>query len=352
MKLIVLIPAYNEELCIAKTIQSILVAGMQVTEVYVINDASTDHTSAIAAELGVNVIDNEFNLGKARGVENALKGIFFDGANDDVTHVCFMDADTLVDVNYFTAVERSLSENLASGDTPISVLCGRVKSIPHNWLTAFRAYELWQSYTIHKIAQSRLRTITVAPGCTSTYSVNALKNVTWSEDTATEDMDSTVQVALAGGVIKYENKAIVYTQDPSTIKDYLGQIGRRWYPGTWQVFGKHKLITSGPFSLFHWECRMTVLEPIMYALALIYMTAFHPASLASIFGISALIVLFFAIIASINERRFDILLYSPIYPVILTVNLFMFVGKIGNIFGRAKNTLKWYSPTRYSIESK
>jgi cellulose synthase/poly-beta-1,6-N-acetylglucosamine synthase-like glycosyltransferase len=355
VSLIVILPAYNEEVVIAKTIQSILVAGIEPHQLYVINDASKDRTSEIAKSLNVNVIDNEVNLGKARGVENALNLIFQDYHNNSVTHVCFMDADTLVDPNYFRTIAKRLEDDLVvcQGDInkqPISILCGQVKSIPHNWLTAFRAYELWLSQWLHKVAQARLNVITVAPGCASTYSVEALEGVTWSDDTTTEDMDSTIQVVVAGGVIQYEGNATVYTQDPNTMQDYIGQVSKRWYPGTWQVMGKHKLLTSGWFKLFNWECRMMTLEPVAFVLAILYTAVCYTSTLPLFLAMSYLFVFPAAVASSIQEKRFDILKYSPIFPFILLVNMFVYVSKIGNIFGRDKAALKWYSPERYTME--
>ena len=328
-------------------------AGIHPRNIYVINDASKDRTAEYASAIGVNVLNNQKNLGKAGGVTRALEVIFGNPANDHITHVCFLDADTILDQGYFDAMIRRLHNDLIvcnqTGEEPISVLCGKVKSIPHNWLTAFRAFELWQSHAIHKMAQAKLRGITVAPGCTSTYSVEALRKVDWSEDTSTEDMDATIQVAINGGIIKYEAEAIVYTQDPNTIRDYIGQIERRWYPGTWQVMGKHGLLWKGPFKILNWECRLMVLEPLAYVSLLMYSAFFDPMQLLWVFGISFVIIMALAVMASISERRMDILKYSIFFPFILFVNLMIFTGKIGNIFGRTKQTLKWYSPERYSI---
>ena len=376
IKLAVILPAYNEELVIAKTVQSILDAGMSANKIYVINDASKDKTSKIAAEFNINVVTNtgitekrrqerradafrsvgrrkkEINLGKANGVTNILSKILAD-KSQDITHICFMDADTLVDVEYFNSIYRRLHNDEIlcnqTGKRKIDILCGKVKSIPHNWLTSFRAYELWMSHAIHKVAQSTINSVTVAPGCASTYSIKALKDVIWSDDTSTEDMDATVQVALSGGVIKYEASAVVYTQDPNTIKDYFGQIQKRWYPGTWQVMGKHKILLHGLFSLFHWECRMMMLEPVFFVGIILYTLFSNPINLIQFLGLSYLIVIPLAFIAAIHEKRFDILKYSLIFPIILIINLFTFVWNIGNIFKRSKKTLKWYSPERYVL---
>ena len=355
VSLIVILPAYNEEVVIAKTIQSIFDAGIEPHQLYVINDASKDRTAEIALSVGVNVINNQVNLGKARGVENALNLIFHDYRTATVTHVCFMDADTLVDANYFRTITKRLEDDLQAchkniDKRPISVLCGRVKSIPHNWLTAFRAYELWLSQTLHKAAQSRIKTITVAPGCASTYSVDALQSVTWSNDTTVEDMDATFQIILHGGNITYEPAAVVYTQDPNTIRDFIGQIGKRWYPGIWQVVGKHEVLRRGWFTLFNWECRLLMVEPILFVGVILYTLFFNLSSLPAFVGYSYLIVIPLATVAAFQEKRIDILKSSIFFPIIMISTLFIFVSKVGNIFGRNNKKVKWYSPERYSME--
>jgi cellulose synthase/poly-beta-1,6-N-acetylglucosamine synthase-like glycosyltransferase len=347
---------------IAKTITSILSAGMLPQRVIVINDASKDRTAEIARSFGVVVIDNPVNLGKAGGVTNALRSIFSDPRYKDLTHVCFLDADTLVDQGYFSAVRKRLAEDLKETERyakrgkrrkSVGILCGRAKSIPHNWLTAFRAYELWQSQSIHKTAQAKFRTITVAPGCASTYSVDVLRFVKWSDETVTEDMDSTIQVALQGERIEYEPDAVVYTQDPQTIRDYLGQTGKRWYPGTWQVMGKHGLLWRGLFSRLHWECRLAVLEPVVFLLMLLHTLVFKPQNLPYALGAVFFFVFTMATLASWRERRTDILKYAVIFPIISIVNLVVFVGSAWNLFGKNRNRRRdWYSPQRYDIVTK
>jgi glycosyltransferase involved in cell wall biosynthesis len=74
MKIVAIIPAYNEEETVASVIKDTL---PYVNEVIVINDGSTDDTKEIAESAGADVIDNIVNrgLGKTikRGYEEALK---------------------------------------------------------------------------------------------------------------------------------------------------------------------------------------------------------------------------------------------------------------------------------------
>jgi len=80
MKLVVMIPAYNEEESIGKVIREIPreIDGIEDIEVVVINDGSTDNTEKVAIESGAHhVITHKRNLGLARafktGLDYALK---------------------------------------------------------------------------------------------------------------------------------------------------------------------------------------------------------------------------------------------------------------------------------------
>lgn len=420
--LVAIIPAYNEEAVIAHTITSILDAGMSKDRVIVINDASKDKTAEIARSFGVVVIDNEVNLGKADGVTKTLRMLFSDARYREITHVSFLDADTLVDKKYFQEIRNRLKADLkkveefakkGKSKKPISILCGRAKSIPYNWLTAFRAFEYCVSYSIYKPAQAKVRTTTVAPGCASTYSIQALRYVKWTHDTVVEDMDATLQVALSGGIIEYEKEAVVYTQDPSNIRDYVGQLSKRWYAGSWQVMGKHNLLwptnrvvkyvgpllfaflllylvkTRSPYLVWmlgslaavsyivsfvlvkieslhdflfphhdlgikyarlrlRWYCRAMNSEAFIYLGLILYLALSNPKALPWVLGVGYVVPIGAALFAAIHERRYDILIYSPIFPFISCFNLFLFVGKVGNVLGRKNSKRRqWFSPERY-----
>ncbi len=79
MKLVVTIPAFNEENTIAKVIEEIpkKIPGIGKIGVLVIDDGSSDSTSKIARSLGAFVIRNPMNRGLAftfsRGLETALE---------------------------------------------------------------------------------------------------------------------------------------------------------------------------------------------------------------------------------------------------------------------------------------
>lgn len=72
MKILVIIPAYNEELNIRKVVSNLQENYPQYDYV-IINDGSADHTSEICHEENYNIIDLPVNLGLAGAFQTGLK---------------------------------------------------------------------------------------------------------------------------------------------------------------------------------------------------------------------------------------------------------------------------------------
>lgn len=60
----VLIPAYNREDLLRRALRSVLVQRPRPAEIIVVDDASTDRTSAVAEEMGARVVRHEKNQGE------------------------------------------------------------------------------------------------------------------------------------------------------------------------------------------------------------------------------------------------------------------------------------------------
>ena len=82
MKLLILIPAYNEEKTLAKVIKTLpkKINGITQKEVVVVNDGSNDQTAQVAQKSGVTVISHYLNRGLGgalgTGFEYARKNNF------------------------------------------------------------------------------------------------------------------------------------------------------------------------------------------------------------------------------------------------------------------------------------
>lgn len=71
-KLLIIIPAYNEEANIVKVIEE-LQQYIDCADILVINDCSTDRTKYLLQEIGVNHLNTPFNLGYAGVIQTGFK---------------------------------------------------------------------------------------------------------------------------------------------------------------------------------------------------------------------------------------------------------------------------------------
>src|SRR5919197_2476507 len=97
----VLIPAHNEELVIAATLESVL-RLTAASNVHVIADGCSDDTEKIARSFGVHVLDLQPAHGKAGGIAAAVE--YFQLPTRFAT-MLIVDADTELDEHY---LERAL----------------------------------------------------------------------------------------------------------------------------------------------------------------------------------------------------------------------------------------------------
>ncbi|NNF65874.1 MAG: glycosyltransferase family 2 protein [Gammaproteobacteria bacterium] len=84
MKLIVQIPCLNEEHTLTQTVKDIPrnIPGVDMVEILVVDDGSTDNTIAIARSLGVDhIIENKRNIGLARSFRRGLDACLKNGAD-------------------------------------------------------------------------------------------------------------------------------------------------------------------------------------------------------------------------------------------------------------------------------
>jgi cellulose synthase/poly-beta-1,6-N-acetylglucosamine synthase-like glycosyltransferase len=339
MNFCVLIPAKDERLGIGKTIQSVLDAGAAVTDIYVIDDGSSDGTAEIAESFGVNVLRNEKNISKAMSIRRLT--IHFDLTNRyDV--ICLMDADTEVSRNYFEVVLNGMA------DPNIGAVCGRAKSVPHNWLTAYRAFQYWISHAIYKGGQNSMKVITVAPGCASSYRAASFAQLDWNRDTIVEDMDCTIQTHRKQlGGLKYVSEAVVYTQDPATVRDYCKQM-YRWQTGAWQIGMKYRMITG--LSRVDWEYKLLMGEGIVFAIFFMLLPLWlllYPKLIAAALLCDFGLLVILAAICSVCDRRVDVLLYIPRYLPMRFIDCAVFLYTFWKTFLQRQHVDGWFAVKRY-----
>ncbi len=105
MKLLVIIPAYNEEGSILNTVKELRETCPQYDYV-VVNDGSTDHTAQLCRENGLHMLDLPVNLGLSGAFQAGMKYAFRNGYDAAVQ----FDADGQHRPEYLPVMEKKLAE--------------------------------------------------------------------------------------------------------------------------------------------------------------------------------------------------------------------------------------------------
>ena len=108
----VLIPAHNEEACIAATLASLAGQSHPPARVVVVADNCTDATVRLAREAGVEVMETVDNAQKKAGALNQALRVVLPGMGDNDC-VMVMDADTTLDPGFLAGAVRRLSDDRA-----------------------------------------------------------------------------------------------------------------------------------------------------------------------------------------------------------------------------------------------
>jgi cellulose synthase/poly-beta-1,6-N-acetylglucosamine synthase-like glycosyltransferase len=225
----VLIPAYNEEKVLARTLETVIEATYHGKEVIVIDDGSSDRTLQIARSFsrrGVKVIHRP-NGGKASALNH---GLLF--ARGEV--IIIVDADSQVCKNTLIDLVQPLR------DPDVAAVAGNIKVLNRkNWLTGCQALEYIISINIYRRALDVFGSVTVVPGALGAYRRQILVGGgQYDPDTLVEDFDVTIKALKTGKVVQASSNAVSYTEAPQKIADLIKQ-RLRWYRGNFQALWKH-----------------------------------------------------------------------------------------------------------------
>lgn len=231
-----LVPAYDEERCLEKTLEALLEVDYPSYEIIVVDDGSRDSTYQLArrfASRGVKVVRRP-NGGKAAALN---MGLFFAKGEIIVT----VDADSLVSRDGLMELVRLFA------DPRVMAVCGNVKVLNRvNLLTRLQALEYIVDINIAKRAFDVFGSTMVVPGVLGAFRREALEAVgRYDPDTLTEDFDATLKVLKSGSVVQATALAEAYTEAPETLGDLYRQ-RRRWYAGTLQTLFKHGDVVRNP----------------------------------------------------------------------------------------------------------
>ncbi len=233
----VLIPGYNEEVNIARTIKSVYDATYPGDkEIIVINDGSTDRTAEIAEEFvnkGMVELINRANGGKTCAINAGLIS-----ARGEI--IVVIDGDGIINKNALEElVKRFHSED-------IGAVAGNIKVANRvNFISKIQHLEYLREINIPRRAFNILNCVMVVPGPLGGFRRDMLYRVgTYDEDTKTEDFDLTIKILKTNNYkIEVSQTAIAYTEAPIYWRDVYKQ-RMRWYGGMFETLRKHKDIVG------------------------------------------------------------------------------------------------------------
>ncbi|QGF24973.1 glycosyltransferase [Raineyella fluvialis] len=232
----VLLAAYNEEKLIERTIRTVLASSYPISEVVVVDDGSTDATSAVVTRLMAQDarirLLRQPNAGKSAALNHGL-------TTTQGEVVITIDADTIVGAQTVSHLMRRYERD-AEGRIGVVAGAVRVGNYRSNVLTRWQALEYVTQIGIDRAAQAVLNAIAIVPGaCTAWRREAILEAGGFKDDNLAEDADLALTLHRLGWRVDQAGEAYAFTEAPDTMDDLLKQ-RVRWTYGIMQAMWKHR----------------------------------------------------------------------------------------------------------------
>jgi peptidoglycan-N-acetylglucosamine deacetylase len=234
----VLVPAYNEEKVVERTVRAVLASDYPNLRVIVIDDGSSDKTLQVARAAfaaheatGRVLILTKPNAGKADALNFGLQYL-----NDEEIFVG-IDADTVIARE---AISRLVPHFL---NPKVGAVAGNAKVGNRvNLWTRWQALEYITSQNFERRALNTLGAVSVVPGAIGAWRTSAVREAGgYHTDTVAEDADLTMALLRRGYRVEYEDMALAYTEAPVNANGLMRQ-RFRWSFGILQAVWKHRSV--------------------------------------------------------------------------------------------------------------
>ncbi|MFB0834083.1 bifunctional polysaccharide deacetylase/glycosyltransferase family 2 protein [Arthrobacter halodurans] len=232
----VVLPVFNEEPVIRRTLDALKSSDYPSFEVVAIDDGSTDSTLRIlrdyAREWPQLRVLTQLNAGKS-----VASNLGIGAARGEI--VVTLDGDTIFEPHTIRVLARHFyQEN--DGGKPVGAVAGHVKvGNRKNVLTAWQSLEYISGIVVTRMAEGLVGAISICPGACAAWRREALVRVGgYSHDTMAEDADLTLSIQKMGYSIVQENEAVAWTEAPMTMSG-LAKQRLRWTYGNLQALRKH-----------------------------------------------------------------------------------------------------------------
>lgn len=227
-KYAIVIAARNEENVIGNLLDSINVQDYphELITVFVVADNCTDKTSQIARSKGAICYERYDSINKTKGfaLQYLFKNIEKDFGIENFEGYFVFDADNLLSTDYITR----MNEAFDAGEKIVTSY-RNTKNFDENWLASTYAIHWLRSIRFKHRARSVLRLATNIQG-TGFLFANELIKDGWNYTSLTEDRAFTADAVAHGYMITYNDAAVFYDEQPTSVKIALRQ-RLRWSKG-------------------------------------------------------------------------------------------------------------------------
>ncbi len=228
----VVVPAYNEEQVVCRTVESLLAQEYAPLEIVVVDDGSTDRTfEVLTATFRDHPRVRLFR--KPNGGKASALNLGVDLATGEI--IVALDADTVFPAGTIAALVARLA------DPRVGAVAGNAKVGNRiNLVTRWQAIEYVTSQNIDRRAFALLNCVTVVPGAVGAWRRDLILQAGgFSGSTLAEDQDLTLVLLRRGWRVAYADDAIAFTEAPDTLRA-LARQRFRWSFGTLQCAWKHR----------------------------------------------------------------------------------------------------------------
>lgn len=237
LRLTVLIPAHDEELVIAATLESLRTQDYphHKFDVVVIADNCSDATALIAVTAGARVLQrlDPNRRGKGYALQWALAKLLAE--RDAADAYVIVDADTWVLPDFLRQMaQRLMTQRDSRGCCALQGRYG-VLNVRAGWRTAMMAGALELVNHIRPLALDRMGLTAGLKGNGMAFTREVLERAPWSGRSVTEDVDYGLDLLLHHGIrVGYVPEAVVMAQMPVTGEQAASQ-RNRWEGGRFRL---------------------------------------------------------------------------------------------------------------------
>jgi cellulose synthase/poly-beta-1,6-N-acetylglucosamine synthase-like glycosyltransferase len=361
----IVVPCFNEEKTIGKTIETLLNLDYKyLKKIILVDDRSTDSSYSIMKKYAlrypqVMAVQTPKNTGNAAGAKN------YGAKFVDTPLIGFTDADSF-------PKKDSVSKMIGFFDDPKvgAVTASVLVKQRNNLLELLQAVE-YKIIGFTRKLLGMIEAIYVTPGPLAVYRKEAFDKVgRFDESNLTEDIEITWAIVSAGYKVEMSLKSEVYSVAPSKVSEWFKQ-RLRWNIGGIQTmfkyanhFSKKGRLRSFilPFFLFSWSIALFGIMVLLYRLIRMFIIRYlstiysiqaetailrlsdinlTPNILIFLGGLVLILSIFFSLFALfyVKERDFKKYGFFPIitymffyvlaYPFILIASLYKFIRKTG-----------------------